>query len=63
MFLVAAPVKNSGGAVVGAICGGVMLNNNNLLVDRIKRIIYEGVQFEGKDAGMKSATWPESSTR
>ncbi|KAF0219053.1 MAG: integral membrane sensor signal transduction histidine [Geobacteraceae bacterium] len=52
MFLVAAaPVKNAGGAVVGALYGGIMLNNNTGLVDKIKRIIYEGVQFDGKDAG------------
>jgi two-component system NtrC family sensor kinase len=52
MFLVAAaPVKNEAGMVVGALYGGVMLNNNNKLVDRIKKIIYEGVEFEGKDAG------------
>lgn len=47
----AAPVKDVGGTVVGAIYGGVLLNNNNRLVDRIKRILYEGVQFDGKDAG------------
>ena len=52
IFLVAAaPVKDAGGTIVGALYGGVMLNNNNRLVDRIKRIIYEGVQFEGRDAG------------
>jgi two-component system NtrC family sensor kinase len=52
MFLVAAaPVKSADGTVVGALYGGVMLNNNNKLVDRIKKIIYEGVEFEGKDAG------------
>ena len=52
MFLVAAaPVKNADGAVIGALYGGVLLNNNNNLVDRIKKIIYEGVQFDGKDAG------------
>jgi two-component system NtrC family sensor kinase len=52
LFLVAAaPMKSSDGRIVGALYGGVLLNNNNQLVDRIKRILYEGVQFEGKDAG------------
>jgi two-component system NtrC family sensor kinase len=51
VLVAAAPVKNAGGNVVGALYGGILLNNNNKLVDRIKRIIYEGVQFHGKDAG------------
>lgn len=52
MFLVSvAPVRSADGTVVGALYGGIMLNNNNKLVDRIKRIIYEGVQFDGKDTG------------
>ncbi len=52
LFLVAAaPMKNSAGAIVGALSGGILLNGNNQLVDRIKRILYEGVQFEGKDVG------------
>ncbi|MCM2357858.1 MAG: cache domain-containing protein [Geobacteraceae bacterium] len=52
MFLVAAaPVRDGSGTVVGALYGGTMLNNDNRLVDKIKRILYENVQFEGRDAG------------
>jgi two-component system NtrC family sensor kinase len=29
----------------------VLLNGNNSVVDRIKKIVYEGVQFEGQDVG------------
>lgn len=52
MLLVAsAPVKTAEGDIVGALYGGVLLNGNNAVVDRIKKIVYEGVQFEGKDVG------------
>ncbi|HEY6873983.1 MAG TPA: cache domain-containing protein [Geobacteraceae bacterium] len=52
MFLVAsAPVRDTSGKVVGALYGGTLLNNNNRLVDKIARILYENVQFEGRDAG------------
>ena len=52
MFLVAAsPVKDAAGKVVGALYGGILLNNNNRLVDKIKRILYENEQFEGRDTG------------
>jgi two-component system, NtrC family, sensor kinase len=52
MFLVAAaPVRDASGAIVGALYGGQMLNNNDRLVDKIKRILYEDIKFEGRDAG------------
>ncbi len=52
MLLVAsAPVRNRDGKIVGALYGGVLLNGNNSLVDRIKRIVFEGVQFHGEDVG------------
>jgi len=52
MFLVAAaPVRDASGKVVGALYGGTLLNNNNRLVDKIARILYENVRFDGRDAG------------
>ncbi|HEY6839388.1 MAG TPA: cache domain-containing protein, partial [Geobacteraceae bacterium] len=39
------------GRVVGALYGGELLNNSNLLVDRIKDTVYEGVKFNGQDVG------------
>ncbi|HEX8960670.1 MAG TPA: cache domain-containing protein [Geobacteraceae bacterium] len=52
MFLVAAaPVRDASGKVVGALYGGTLLNNNNRLVDKIARILYENVQFDGRGAG------------
>ena len=51
MMVASAPVKDQEGNIVGALYGGVLLNRNNAVVDRIKRIVFEGVTFEGKDMG------------
>ena len=51
MLVAAAPVRDSAGTVVGALYSGILLNNNNRLVDRIKSVVYEGDKFEGKDLG------------
>jgi len=51
LLVAAAPVRDQKGEVVGALYGAVLLNGNNTVVDKIKRIVYEGVQFEGKDVG------------
>lgn len=52
LFLVAAaPVMDSRGAIVGALYGGMLLNGDHGLVDKIKKIIYEGELFEGKNLG------------
>ncbi len=52
MVMVSAfPLRNHAGQVIGALYGGVLLNNNNALVDKIKQIVYEGVQFNGTDVG------------
>ncbi len=51
LMVASAPVRDRRGEIVGALYGGVLLNRNNSLVDRIKRIVYEGVQFRGEDVG------------
>jgi two-component system, NtrC family, sensor kinase len=52
MFLVAAaPVRDAGGTITGALYGGVLLNGNNRIVDRIRRTLFEGVQFGGENVG------------
>ena len=51
VLLAAAPVRDKGGTVIGALRGGVLLNNNNMLVDKIKNLVYEGVKFEGVNVG------------
>ena len=52
MFLfVSAPVKDRAGNLLGALYGGVLLNNNKKLVDKIKSIVYEGARLDGRDVG------------
>jgi len=41
ILMVAAPVRDRRGEVLGALYGGVLLNNNNSLVDAIKGIVYD----------------------
>ena len=47
----AAPVRDASGRVIGALYGALLLNNSNVLVDKIKEIVYEGVKFKGRDVG------------
>jgi two-component system, NtrC family, sensor kinase len=52
LFLMAAvPVRDPGGAVLGAIYGGVMLNNNTALMERIRGVVYETPKSSGKKIG------------
>jgi len=52
MFMVAStPVRDSAGNVVGALIGGVMLNNNNSVVDRIRRVVFQSGRHDGGDGG------------
>ena len=51
MLVSSAPVRDAANRVIGVIYGGILLNRNNALVDRIKQIVYEGVKYEGQDIG------------
>jgi two-component system NtrC family sensor kinase len=51
MLMSSAPVRDRAGNVVGVLYGGVLLNNNNNLVDKIKNTVYEGVTYKGEIAG------------
>jgi signal transduction histidine kinase len=52
MFLLAAsPVHDERGRVVGCLYGGVLLNGNLALVDRIKEIVYGNETFRGIETG------------
>lgn len=55
MFLLSAfPLKGRTGEILGCLYGGILLNHNNELVERIKRIIYGDETYEG--TGLGSAT-------
>jgi two-component system NtrC family sensor kinase len=52
MFLAAAaPVKGAGGEVLGAVYGGVLLNGDNGLVDRINRVLFRHEGDSGATGG------------
>uniref|UniRef100_C6E818 histidine kinase n=1 Tax=Geobacter sp. (strain M21) TaxID=443144 RepID=C6E818_GEOSM len=51
LLLVAAPVRDKAGNLLGALYGGVLLNNNQRLVDRIRSVVYEGARKNGRDVG------------
>jgi len=52
MALVAAvPAFDDSGAVVGVAYGGVLLNRNYALVDRIRSIVFEDQKYKGRDLG------------
>jgi len=51
MIAAAAPVLDAGGAVIGALFGGVLVNRNFEIVDRVKDIVFRGEKYKGQDVG------------
>ncbi|MBC7187937.1 MAG: cache domain-containing protein [Calditrichaeota bacterium] len=51
MIKAAAPVLGEDGALLGVLYGGVLLNRNFEIVDRIKNTVYQGELYKGKDIG------------
>jgi two-component system NtrC family sensor kinase len=47
----AAPVIDTGGRLLGVLYGGVLLNRNFEIVDRVKDIVYKGEKYKDKDIG------------
>jgi two-component system NtrC family sensor kinase len=47
----AAPVVDDKGDVIGVLYGGVLLNQNYEIVDRVKEIVYKGEKYKGKEIG------------
>ncbi|OPL11533.1 MAG: hypothetical protein AVO39_05510 [delta proteobacterium MLS_D] len=45
------PLKDLDGTVVGAVVGGILLNNDFQIVDRIVRAIYGNEQYRGLEVG------------
>jgi len=51
MLRAAAPILDPDGNVIGAIYGGVLLNRNFDLVDKIKATVFQNLQYKGRDIG------------
>jgi two-component system NtrC family sensor kinase len=47
----AAPVFGYDGTLLGVLYGGNLLNRNHKIVDKVKDIVYQGMQYRGKDIG------------
>ncbi len=51
MLKAAAPILDSAKNLLGIVYGGVLLNRNFEIVDRIKRTVFQSLQYKGKDIG------------
>ena len=47
----AAPVFDFNHRFVGVVYGGVLLNRNHEIVDKIKQTVFQGLQYQGRDMG------------
>ncbi len=45
------PILDFNGEVLGALTGGVLLNRNYEIVDRIKNIVFKDAKYKGKEIG------------
>ena len=45
------PILDFNGDVLGVIAGGVLLNRNYEIVDRIKNIVFKDAKYKGKEIG------------
>lgn len=51
MLKAVAPVKDESGTLLGVLYGGILLNRNYEIVDRVKEIVYKGEKYKGRDKG------------
>jgi two-component system NtrC family sensor kinase len=51
MIKAAAPIFGYNDSLLGVLYGGNLLNRNYKIVDEVKRTVYQGVKYKGKDIG------------
>jgi two-component system NtrC family sensor kinase len=51
MLKAAAPIFDFSNNFIGVVYGGLLLNRNLDIVDKIKQTVFQGVQYEGADIG------------
>ena len=51
MLAAAAPIFDQSNKLIGVLYGGVLLDRNYSVVDEIKQTVFQGLQYDGKDAG------------
>ncbi|MBN2246649.1 MAG: cache domain-containing protein [Candidatus Aminicenantes bacterium] len=47
----AAPIRDEQNRIIGTIYGGILLNRNNEIVDRVKEIVFKDEKYKGKEIG------------
>jgi two-component system NtrC family sensor kinase len=51
VLMAASPILAPQGGVIGFLYGGVLLNKNFQIVDKIKQTVFEDVRYSGRDVG------------
>lgn len=51
MLKAAAPIADERGTIIGVLCGGILLNQDYEIVDRVKEIVYKGEKYKGAETG------------
>ncbi len=51
MLAAAAPIHDADGAFLGLLKGGVLLNRNYEIVDRVKEIVFKDEKYKGRESG------------
>ena len=51
MLKAAVTIRDESRTVLGILYGGILLNRNFDIVDRVKEIVYKGEQYKGRDRG------------
>jgi two-component system NtrC family sensor kinase len=51
MLKAAASVIDDDGTIIGVIYGGILINQNYEIVDRVKEIVYKGEKYKGREIG------------
>lgn len=47
----ASPIPGKDGSILGTIYGGILLNRNYEIVDKVKELVYKGEKYKGADIG------------
>jgi two-component system NtrC family sensor kinase len=51
MLKAAAPIFDENDNLIGVVYGGILLNRNYEIVDKVKQTVYEDVKYKGQDIG------------
>ena len=52
VMMAAYPIFDAKKNLLGAIVGGVLLNRNNAIVDKVKDTVYQGEKYKGREMGV-----------